>query len=105
MDTWITRIVAIFCAIGSTGLFWMLGVFVVVPWHEGRLLALDRLELQLIGVPLLLGLAVAWGALHLFAMADQDKSQKVYAMTRALLAIASIAALIGGIFWTQARIA
>ena len=104
MENWITRIVATFCAIGSTSLFWTLGVFLVVPWHEGRMLTLDRSELQLIGAPLLLGLTVAWGALHLFAIADRGNNPKIYATTYALLVIASIAAMIGGILWTQARI-
>lgn len=105
MDNWITRFVAFLCAVGSTALFWTLGVFVAVPWHEGRMLALNRIELQVIGVPLVVGLAVAWGALHIFAIADRASRPGVYAVIRALLAIASIAAMIGGISWTQARIA
>ena len=105
MENWITRFVAALCATGSTALFWLLGVFVAVPWHEGRILALNRVELQVIGVPLLVGIAVAWGALHLFALADRGINPKVYATIRALLIILSIAAVIGGISWTQARIA
>jgi hypothetical protein len=105
VENWITRVVAMLCAAGSSALFWTLGVFVAVPWREGRMLALDRSELQLIGIPLLIGLAVAWGALHIFAIADRQANPKAYATIRALLIAASIAALIGGVSWTQARIA
>lgn len=105
MENWITRFVAILCALGSTALFWTLGVFVAVPWHEGRMLALNRIELQVIGVPLVVGLAVAWGALHIFAIADRVSSPRIYVTIRTMLIIASIAAMIGGISWTQARIA
>ncbi len=105
MENWITRIVAILCLAGSTALFWTLGVFVAVPWREGRMLALNRIELQVIGVPLVIGIAVAWGALHIFAIADRTKNPKSYATIRAVLVIASIAAIVGGISWTQARIA
>jgi hypothetical protein len=105
VENWITRVVATLCAAGSTALFWTLGVFVVVPWHEGRMLSLDRIELQVIGIPLLLGLVVAWGALHIFAIADGEANPKAYATIRALLIAASIAAMIGGVLWTQARIA
>ena len=105
MENWITRIVATLCAAGSSGLFWMLGVFVAVPWREGRMLALERIELQLIGIPLLIGLAVAWGALHLFALADRGVNPKTYATIRVLLVVASIAAVIGGMAWSQTRMA
>ena len=65
--------------------------------------ALNRAELQVIGIPLLLGLASAWGALHIFAIADRENNPKTYAMVFAALSIGFIAALIGGILWTQAR--
>ncbi len=103
MENWITRIVATFCALGSAGLFWTLGVFVVIPWREERMFALNTAELQVIGVPLLLGLATAWGALHIFAIADRKNNPKIYVLTFLTLTIALIAALIGGILWTQAR--
>ena len=105
MENWITRIVAILCAIGSTALLWMLGVFVAVPWHEGRMLALNPIELQIIGVPLVVGIAAAWGALHIFAIADRVSHPKIYAIIRVTLVVASLTATIGGILWTQARIA
>ena len=105
MENWITRFVDSICAAGNIALFWILGVFVVVPWRTGRMLALSRAELQMIGVPLLAGCAVLWVALHLFALADREMHPGVYATIRATLIIASIAAVIGGIMWTQARIA
>lgn len=105
MENWITRIVAALCAAGGAALLWMLGVFAAVPWHEGRMLALSRAELQIIGVPLLVGVAAAWGALHIFAIADRQDKPKTYAAIRALLILASLAAVFGGAFWTLARIA
>ena len=62
MENWMTRIVGLFCALGSLGLFWTLGVFVVVPLRDGRMLSLNLLELQVIGVALVLGVATQWGA-------------------------------------------
>jgi hypothetical protein len=105
VENWITRIVATFCALGSAGLFWTLGVFVVVPWREGRMLALNGSEIQVIGLPLLLGLATAWGALHIFALADKGTNPKTYAVIRVLLVIGIATALFGGMAWTQARLA
>ncbi len=105
MDDWITRATALLCAAGSSGLFWTLGVFVVVPWREGRMLALDRSELQVIGVPLVLGIAVAWGALHLFALADRSPRPRIYAATCVVFVIASLAAFASGVSWTLSRLA
>jgi len=105
MENWIIRFVATLCAMGSTALLWIFGVFLVVPWREGRLLALSRAELQMVGVPLIIGIAVTWGALHLFALADRAENPRLYATIRAALIVASIAAVIGGSSWTQARIA
>ena len=105
MDNAITRFVALLCALGSCGLFWTLGVFVVVPWRQGRMLALDRFELQVIGAPLVIGLAVAWAALHMFALADREARPRAYALTKMLLVMASLAAFAGGISWTLARLA
>lgn len=129
MEKWITRGVAALCAAGSAALFWTFGMFLAVPLREGRLLALDRIELQVVGVPLLTGIAVGWGALHLLGLADREKGnaegnaenpgnvdpensqasapphkgrQLIYAA--ALLAMA-LAAAFGGMSWTQARIA
>ena len=52
MENWITRIVAIMCAGGSAALFWMVGAFVAVPWREGRMLSLARVEIQVIAIQL-----------------------------------------------------
>ena len=105
MENWITRIVAALCAAGAVGLLWMLGVFVAVPWHEGRMLAMSGAELQLIGVPLLIGVAATWGALHIFAIADRQDRPRLYRALRALLVSVAIAAVLGGIAWTLGRIA
>lgn len=103
MESWITRIVAALCAMGSTGLFWTLGVFASVPWRQGRMFELDRTELQVIGVPLVVGVAVAWGALHIFAIADREANPRIYAAMRIMLIFASIAAITSGAFWTHSR--
>ena len=105
MENWITRIVAALCAAGAVGLLWMHGVFVAVPWHEGRMLAMSGAELQLIGVPLLIGVAATWGALHIFAIADRQDRPRLYRALRALLVSVAIAAVLGGIAWTLGRIA
>ena len=105
MENWLTRIVAALCAAGGAALLWMLGVFVAVPWHEGRLFALTRAELQLIGVPLLVGSAAVWGALHIFAIADRQDRPRIYKTLRALLVVLALAAVAGGSAWTLMRIA
>lgn len=105
MENWITRIVAAICAAGSTALFWTFGMFLAVPWREGRMLSLNMVELQVIGIPLLVGLLVTWGALHIFAIADRETSPKTYGAIRLALLVAGIAATIGGLAWSQARIA
>jgi hypothetical protein len=104
MESWITRIVATLCAMGSTGLFWTFGVFVTVPWQDGRMLSLDHNEMQVIGVSLIVGIAVAWGALHIFALADRQSNPRSYAIVRAMLILISLAAVVGGSFWAQARV-
>jgi len=104
VENWITRIVAALCAAGGVALLWMLGVFVAVPWHEGRMLALSRGELQIIGVPLLIGVAAAWGAVNIFAIADRQDNPRSYATLRALVVTAALAAVLGGITWTLTRI-
>jgi len=103
MENWIIRIAASLCAAGSSALFWTLGAFVVVPWREGRLLALKASELQLIGAPLLLGVLVAWGALHILAIADRQRHPGVYAAASILLVISSLAAVFAGVMWMRAH--
>jgi len=104
VENWISRIVGLFCAFGSFGLFWTLGVFVVVPWREGRMLSLETAEMQILGVSLILGIATLWGASRIFAAADQMGSPRLYTAIRIGLVIAAIATLTGGISWTLARI-
>jgi len=104
VENGITRIVAALCAAGAVGLLWMFGVFVALPWQQGRMLALNGAELQVIIVPLTIGVAAAWGALHIFAIADRQGRPGLYRAIRALLFIAAIAAVLGGIAWTLARI-
>ena len=104
MDNWLTRIAAALCAAGAIGLLWMFGVFVAIPWQQGRMLALNNAELQLIIVPLLVGVAAAWGALHLLAIADRHDRRVLYQTLRALLIVAAIGAVLGGSAWTLARI-
>ena len=103
MENGITRIVAALCAAGSAGLFWTLGVFLAVPWTEGRLLDLSRVEAQLIAVPLLLGSAVAWGALHILAIADLDARPRIYQALVVLFLLALFAAAASGMAWSQAQ--
>ena len=103
MENWITRIVALLCASGTAGLFWTFGVFIVVPWRHDRMLSLNAAELQVLGASLLLGLATAWGALHIFALADRASRPKCYAVICTVLIITWLTALIGGIYWTLGR--
>ena len=104
MENWISRIVGIFCALGSIGLFWTLGVFIVVPWRAGRMLALERGEVKVIGVALGLGIATLWGASRILAAADQKANPRLYTATRILLAIAAAVALRNGLSGSQARL-
>ena len=76
-----------------------------MPWHEGRLLALNRAELQAVGVPLLIGVAVVWGAAHIFAIADRKERPSLYAWERAALFLAGLAAALAGGAWALARLA
>lgn len=105
MENWITRLVAALCAAGGTALFWTFGMFLAVPWREERMLSLNMVELQVVGIPLLVGLLVTWGALHILAIADREANPKVFATIRLALFGSAIAATIGGIAWSQARIA
>ena len=104
VETWMTRIVGLLCASGSCGLFWTFGVFVVVPWHADRMLALNPSEIQVIGVALVLGSATLWGASRIFAAVAPQANPRTYAATRLLLAVAALASTVGGISWTLARI-
>ncbi len=105
MENWITRFVAAVCAAGSIALFWTFGMFLAVPWREGRMLSLDAVEMQVVGAPPLIGLAVTWGALHILAISDREANPRAYAAMRTLLIIANIAAIFSGMSWSEARIA
>jgi hypothetical protein len=105
MENWITRGVAAICAGGSTALFWTFGVFLAVPWREGRLLSLSAVELQVLGISLVAGLVVAWGALHILAIADQAHRPRLYQTLRVALLVAAVLAINGGMSWTTARVA
>ena len=76
-----------------------------MPWRAGRLLDLSRGDMQITGVSLLAGIAVASGAAHLLGIADRESKPRVYALMVVLLIVAAIAAVAGGAAWTQARIA
>ena len=105
MEKWITRGAAAICAAGSSALFWTFGIFLAVPWRESRMWSLNRVELQVIGIPLIAGLAVAWGALHILAMADRSSSPRLYRTLCVTLLVASVLAVYGGMSWTTVRIA
>lgn len=105
MENWITRGVAAICAGGSTALFWTFGVFLAVPWREGRLLSLSAVELQVLGISLVAGLVVAWGALHILAIADQARRPWLYQTLRVALLVAAVLAINGGMSWAAARVA
>ena len=104
MEAWISRIVGLLCAMGGLGLMWTFGALFTVPWHEGRLQALSRTELQAVGVPLVIGIAVVWGAIHIFAIADRANSPRLYAIARALLILGAIGATLAGSAWSLARL-
>jgi hypothetical protein len=105
MEQWITRVVAALCAAGSSALFWTFGMFLAVPWRESRMLSLNSVELQVLAVPLVAGLAVGWGALHVLAIADRVTHPRTYYTICVALLIASALAVSGGMSWTTARIA
>jgi lysylphosphatidylglycerol synthetase-like protein (DUF2156 family) len=105
MEKWITRAVATLVACGALGLFWTFGMFTAVPAQQGRLTALSGVEMQLIGIPLLIGLVVGWGTLHLFALADREERPRLYVATCITLLLAVVAAIYVGAQWGLARVA
>ena len=104
MEKWITRGAATVCAAGSTALFWTFGIFLAVPWREGRMLSLSTVELQVLGIALIAGLSVAWGALHILAIADRSANPRLYHSLRLALLIVLPSAVYGGLSWAAARI-
>jgi hypothetical protein len=105
MEKWITRGGAALCAAGSLALFWTFGVFLAAPWRAGRLLSLNSIEMQVLAVSLFAALAVAWGALHILAIADRADNPRTYYTFCVALLIAAILAVADGMAWTAARIA
>jgi hypothetical protein len=67
------------------------------------MLSLNAVELQVLGIPLIAGLAVAWGALHILAIADRRQPPPVPLPLRGALLIASLLATYGGMSWTDKR--
>jgi hypothetical protein len=105
MEKWITRSMGVMVALGALGLFWTCGMLLAVIVEQGRLTSLSGTELQLIGISLLGGLAVAWGALHLFSLADRETSPRIYTATRIAMLLAALAAAGVGASWSLARVA
>ena len=105
MENGITRFVAAICAAGSIALFWTFGMFLAVPWDEGRMLSLNATEMQVVGIPVLVGLVVNWGALHILAMADREANPNAYQAMRIALLLTCLAAVAGGMAWTRTHIA
>ncbi|MFC5302517.1 hypothetical protein [Azospira restricta] len=104
MERWITRSVALLCAAGGLGLFWAFGAFTAIPVRDGRLLAMSGIELQLAGIPLVAGGLVAWGALHLFALADREPAPGAYRLLRLVYFGALLAAAVAGAVWSTGRV-
>lgn len=105
MDKWITRFGALLCAAGAAALFWSFGMFVAVPWHEGRLLAMNKVELQVVLVPLAAGLLVGWAALHLFALSLEQDNALGKRLRLTIFAFAALLAAGSGMSWSLARFA
>lgn len=105
MEKWITRAVAALVATGGLALFWVFGLFAAVPWREGRLLAMNAIELQVTGISLIAGLAVLWGTVHLFGLADRADSPRLFQAVRLGLALLAVAAIFTGAAWTEAHLA
>lgn len=103
MERWIIRFVALLCLAGSAGLLWTFGVFVVVPWRAGRLLALNASELQVLAASLGFGIGVGAAALHLFALGEKEAHPRRYAVLRAALILALSAATASGVLWSLQR--
>lgn len=104
MEKWITRVVAALIALGAYGLFWTFGMFTAVPVQQGRLTAMTGTELQLIVIPLLAGMGVVWGSIHLFSLADRETSPRLYAAIRVIVLLGAVAAAGVGASWSLARV-
>jgi len=60
--------------------------------------------LQVLGISLVAGLVVAWGALHILAIADQAHRPRLYQTLRVALLVAAVLAINGGMSWAAARV-
>ena len=105
MESWLARGAGLLCALGGWGLLWTFGALLTVPWHEGRLLALSREELQAIGVPIVTAATVLWGSLHIFALIDRKANPRVYLAERVFVLLTGLGAAFAGCSWSLARIA
>lgn len=99
IERWIIRFAAFCCACGAACLFWVFGVFIIVPWRADRMLALNASEIQLLGASLGFGLLTGWAALHLFALGEKETYPANYRFLRTLLIVTLCAALISGTLW------
>lgn len=104
MEKWIIRGVALLCAIGGLGLAWAFGVFAAIPLRDGRFLAMSSEEMQLIGISFAAGLAVAWGAIHLFALGDKEAHPRFYQGLRIVYGMVIVAVIAAGASWSMARV-
>lgn len=104
MERWIIRSVALLCGAGGLGLFWAFGAFTAIPLRDGRVFAMSATEMQLAGIPLVAGGLVAWGALHLFALADREPAPGAYRVIRVVYLGTLLAATIAGAVWSTGRV-
>ena len=104
MEAWLTRAAALLCALGSAGLLWTFGALLTVPWHQERLFDLNRAELQAVGVPLVAGLAVLWGSLHLLALADRNNNPRLHAVESVLFLFGGLGSALAGCTWSLSRL-
>ncbi len=104
MEKWIIRGVALLCALGGLGLAWAFGAFAAVPLRDGRLFQMNGTEMQLVAIAFVGTLAVGWGALHLFGLADRDDSPRAYRVLRVVYGATLAAAIAVGAAWSVARV-
>ncbi len=107
MDKWITRICAALCAGGGLGLFWVAGVILALLQQQHSSpqppVPFSGKEYQILAVALLAGAAVAWGSLHLLALADKQDSPRLYRAVRLCYFILIAAAIAFGVSWATGR--
>jgi hypothetical protein len=104
MERWIIRSVALLCALGGLGLFWAFGAFAAIPLRDGRVFAMNAAEMQVIGVSLVAGLLVGWGALHLLSLSDKEAAPRAFTVIRLVYGAVIAAATIAGAVWSTGRV-